>query len=89
MDEIHVEDVLQRMSDGRMRNRREVRDLVMEVMGAKRSAVLTQGRPANRVFLIVLERARNPLHPGLFAVTSGRSSDVTPDEQSPDNSFGG
>jgi len=51
--------------------RPEVRGLVEQTLGVKKSAVLTRGRRANRVYYLVLEQTRRPDGEAGHMVTSG------------------
>ncbi len=61
-----AEIVIQEMDASRFYSQREIRQLVETEMGVKRQTVITKGRPANRVFQLVLNQTSNPVQPALY-----------------------
>ncbi len=64
-----AEEVVEAMEVGRAYNRHELRDVVAEELGVGKSAVLTPGRRANRIFRFVMAMTHDPEKPGRYAFT--------------------
>lgn len=69
-EESLVEDVMGAMEVNRAYTYTEVRKVIEEVMDVSRQTVLTQNRPANRVFNMVLERTKSAQQPNCHIVTA-------------------
>jgi hypothetical protein len=68
-DIAQAEEVIAVMERQRQYSRMDVCRLVKKVMGARRASVMTAGRPANRIYRIVLERTSMPNNPKGHMVT--------------------
>lgn len=68
-----AQEVMAAMEKGRIYQRDEVRALVERVLGKKKSAVLTRGRPGYRIFQLVLEMTRCAIEGSGHTVTSGHT----------------
>lgn len=62
-DRLLAQDVLATMAADRAYSRQDLRDLVQEILGVSKSAVLTTGRRANRVYRMALDLTRLPDDP--------------------------
>ncbi len=62
-----ADEIIANLESGKIYDKAEIRKLVESAMHATRSTITTPGRPANRVWHLVMERTQISLQPGCFS----------------------
>jgi len=82
-----AQDVINVMELNKPYSRSEVRKLAEKTLDYKKSSFTTQGRPAYRVFQLILDRTRSKQMPSMYVATAATKQVVAAETEKPSNSL--